>query len=68
MSLMNDPLTNPTKKNTKTRSQFVYSPYQVREEKKLANEMGIRYKNALERSKPSTAKDPSATNNQVKGQ
>jgi hypothetical protein len=30
---------------------------QVREEKQLANEMGRRYKNALERSKP----PPSAT-------
>jgi hypothetical protein len=29
----------------------------VREEKQLANEMGKRYKNALERSKPSVLKD-----------
>ena len=30
---------------------------QVREEKQLANEMGRRYKNALERSKPALLKD-----------
>lgn len=30
---------------------------QVREEKKLANEMGIRYKCALEKSKPSGLKE-----------